>query len=112
MIRNAILLLALVAAELPAQKAPRYTKIPRLTPREGVFAYARISPDGKRLVYASNITRGNSPTQWTETIVDLASSKTLWTGGGIDAYWSPDGTRVIYSSDEGTAVRNVETGEV
>jgi len=109
--RNAILFLALFAAELTAQKGPRYTKIHRLTPREGVFAYARISPDGKRLVYASNLARGNSLPQWTETIVDLATGKTLWTGDGIDAWWPPDGTRIIYSGD-GVTIRNIETGDV
>jgi hypothetical protein len=76
-----------------------------------VFAYARISPDGKRLVYASSVQRGLSLPQWTETIVELASGKILWTGAGIDAWWSPDGTRIIYAGD-GVTVRNIETGEV
>lgn len=102
--------LALLAATAQAQKGPKYTKIHRLTPREGVFAYARISPDGKRLVYASSIQRGASQPQWAETVVELASGRILWTGNGIDAWWSPDGTRIIYAGN-GVTVRNIETGE-
>jgi hypothetical protein len=101
----------LCAGSAEAQKGPRYTRIHRLTPREGVFAYARISPDGKRLVYASNIPRGPGESQWIETVVELSSGKTLWSGGGIDAWWSPDGTRIIYAGDGGVVVRNIETGE-
>ena len=110
--RATLFITLLVTTELLAQKGPRYTKVHRLTPREGVFAYARISPDGKRLVYASNVPGVPSNAGWMETIVDLTSGKTIWTGAGIDAYWSPDGTRIIYAGDGGVAVRNVETGEV
>lgn len=102
--------LALLAAAAQGQQGPSYTKIHRLAPREGVFAYARISPDGKRLVYASSIQRGLSQPQWTETIVELATGKILWTGNGIDAWWSPDGTRIIYAGN-GVTVRNIETGQ-
>ena len=104
-------MLALAVGAWSAQKGPRYTRIHRLTPREGVFAYARISPDGKRLVYASNIPRGPSDQQWVETVVELSTGKILWTGNGIDAWWSPDGTRIIYAGDGGVTVRNIETGE-
>jgi hypothetical protein len=103
--------LVLAFGTAAAQKGPRYTKIHRLTPREGVFAYARISPDAKRLVYASNIPRGPADEQWVETVVELSTGKILWTGNGIDAWWSPDGTRIIYSGDGGVVVRNIETGE-
>ena len=51
--RKAILLLALWSGAAAAQKGPRYTRIHRLTPREGVFAYARISPDAPRLMWWS-----------------------------------------------------------
>ena len=108
----AIVCLAVVAGGLEAQRGPVYQKVHRLTPREGVFAYARISPDGERLVYASNITRGMGVApQWTETVIDLASGRTLWTDFGIDAYWSPDGTRLIYGGDGGVVIRDMETGE-
>src|ERR1044071_2283390 len=108
--RHLVFGFALLAAAAQAQKGPKYTKIHRLTPREGVFAYARISPDGKRLVYASSIQRGASQPQWAETVVELASGKVLWTGNGIDAWWSPDGTRIIYAGN-GVTVRNIETGD-
>jgi hypothetical protein len=109
--RHLAFALAVLASAAQGQKGPVYSKIHRLTPREGVFAYARISPDGKRLVYASSILRGATQPQWTETIVELASGKVLWSGPGIDAWWSPDGTRIIYAGD-GVSVRNIETGDV
>jgi hypothetical protein len=110
--RPRLFFLALLASALSAQNGPRYSKIHRLTPREGVFAYARISPDGKRLVYASNLPRGNAEqVRWMETVIELASGKTLWTGPGIDAWWSPDGSRIVYSGDGGVVVRNIDTGE-
>ena len=58
-LRLLALTLALLSSAAQAQKGPKYAKIHRLTPREGVFAYARISPDGKRLVYASSVQRGS-----------------------------------------------------
>ena len=110
--RNAILFVVLLAGELTAQKGPRFTKIHRLTPREGVFAYARISPDGKKLVYASQMSaRLGAPRFWTENLVDLTTKSLLFTAPGIDAYWSIDGKKIIYSGNDGVTVRNVETGE-
>src|SRR5262245_48724807 len=36
-----------------AQSSPRYQRVYPLKAEEGVFAYSRISPDGKTLAYAS-----------------------------------------------------------
>ena len=107
--------LALGAGSLLAQAprtTPQYSRVYPLTPREGVFAYARISPDGKKLVYASQQSArvGGGPRMWTETLVDLTTRKVLFSAPGIDAYWSIDGTRVIYSGDSGVTVRNVASG--
>lgn len=96
---RASLFAAVLALGGPAQ-APRLLRVYPLKPQEGVFAYARISPDGRRLVYASEMPdpkRFGSITQ-TVTVVELASRRILFTEPGIDAYWSPDGTRMIYQS--------------
>jgi len=91
-------------------RGPRYDRVFTLKPKEGVFAYARISPDGKRLAYASQISaRPSAQRNWSVTAVDLTTKKTLFTEGGIDAYWSNDGTRVIYSGMGGVMIRNVAT---
>jgi len=91
--------------------APRYVRVHTLKPKEGVFAYARISPDGRRLVYASQISaRPANDRAWTETAVDLASQKVVFSAQGIDAYWSNDGTRIIYSGNRGVTIRNMDTG--
>jgi hypothetical protein len=67
---------------------------------EGVFAYSRISPDGRFLAYASEargIASGTGRSQIV-TVVDLNDGSVLFRELGIDAYWSPDGERMIYLS--------------
>jgi hypothetical protein len=51
----AVLAVSVSAAPAPPQAAPVYTQLHTLKPTEGVFAYARISPDGHRLIYASQL---------------------------------------------------------
>ena len=74
------------AAAPPQAPAVRYDKVYPLQAGEGVFAYARISPDGRTLAYASMMRN-----QTVQTVVDLPASKVLFTEPGIDAYWSLDG---------------------
>jgi hypothetical protein len=116
--RNSLLLVALTAAVVvgaqePA-RIPHYERVYTLKPKEGVFAYARISPDGKRLAYASEMmARPTNQRDWTVTVVDLPSQKILMSEPGIDAYWSPDGKRVIYSdTTRGVTIRNVDSGGI
>ncbi len=103
--------LAIGVSAAPPPATPIYTQVHTLRPVEGVFAYARISPDGRKLVYASQLpAHPGSPRMWTETLVDLATKNVVFTESGIDAYWSLDGTRIIYSADNGVTVKNVDTG--
>src|SRR6476659_977444 len=105
-----VLLLSALLGAQASPHGPNYEHAYTLKPKEGVFAYARISPDGKRLAYASQISaRPSAQRNWSVTAVDLATKKTLFTEGGIDAYWSNDGTRVIYSGMGGVVIRNVAT---
>jgi hypothetical protein len=111
----AVLLVAIGLSGIPHVPQPppgaTYTQIYALKPREGVFAYARISPDGRRLVYASQYpTHPGSPAGWTETLVDLTTKSVLFNETGIDAYWSSDGTRLIYSGENGVTVKDVASG--
>src|SRR5687768_18002976 len=97
-----VLLLApwLLALGSAPARAPQFERVLALDPGEGVFAYARISPNGRYLAYASE--RGRSRTT---TLVDLTSGKTLFTEAGIDAYFSTDGDRFIYlSQGDGSSV--------
>jgi hypothetical protein len=110
-----VLLVFLGLSALPhgpqTTSAATYSQIYALKPREGVFAYARISPDGRRLVYASQYpAHPGSTRNWTETLVDLSTKKVLFNETGIDAYWSIDGTRIIYSGDGGVTVKDVGAG--
>jgi hypothetical protein len=91
-----VVAVCLVATTGARTAAPAFTRVLALDPGEGVFAYARISPDGRHLAYASE--RGGSRTV---TVVDLKSKKTLFTEPGIDAYFSTDGARMIYLSMSG-----------
>ncbi len=81
-------------------KAPKFEKLYPQKPDEGVFAYARISPDGNTIAYASEMPAPNMPRGITQTVtvVDLKTKKVVFEEPGIDAYWSNDGTRMIYSS--------------
>ena len=110
-----IVFLAAAAFTTPAHKpGPQYTRLYTLKPKEGVFAYARISPDGKTLVYASEQTdaRHASPMVLMETVVDLASKKILYTEQGLDAYWSLDGTKIIYSGGPSVTIRDMRAGKL
>jgi hypothetical protein len=96
------------APSFGAPKLPHYDRVFALKPKEGVFAYARISPDGKRLAYASQLgARPSSQRNWTVTVADLSTQKILFSDAGIDAYWSNDGTRLIYSGSGGVTVHDV-----
>src|SRR5262245_49272180 len=72
---------------------PTFERLFPLASAEGVFAYARISPDGRTLAYASEVgdrtIRGGI--QRTVTVVDLATRTVVFREPGIDAYWSTDG---------------------
>jgi hypothetical protein len=100
-----------------APAAPTFTRVYPLQPTEGVFAYARISPDGRQLAYASEMPSAQNPRipQRTVTVVDLAAQKVLYREPGIDAYWSLDGSRMIYSGmamPSGVSIRHSDTGEI
>jgi hypothetical protein len=92
---SALLLLTVSAIGAPTAQpptAPTFTRVYPLAREEGVFAYSRISPDGRLLAYASetkSLTR--SGIDRTVTLVDLADGKVLFREPGIDAYFSPDG---------------------
>src|ERR671918_1880422 len=78
--------------------APQIHRVRALQPGEGVFAYARISPDGNMLAYSSETAdpRDRRRVVRTVHIVDLASQEVVFSEPGIDAYWSNDGARVIF----------------
>jgi hypothetical protein len=85
------------------QQGVRFERAYALAPSEGVFAYSRISTDGKTLAYASE-TRSGGALARTITVVDLASGKVVFSQPGIDAYFSNDGRRMIYlASNPGRA---------
>lgn len=94
-----------------------FEKLLPLKAGEGVFAYARISPNGRYLAYASEMPApsGRGITQ-TETVVDLTDKKTIFTEPGIDGYFSNDNDRMIFLSfangGSNVAIRNQKTGVV
>lgn len=102
----------------PSSRAPKFERIHELGPDEGVFAYARISPDARFLAYASQErdTPRPAPAGRTVTVVDLKTHEVTFTESGIDAYWSNDGSRMIYLSAKtgsyGVTIRHNATGEI
>ena len=105
-----LLVLPFAAPEAKAPAAPKpeakagvtFERILELKPEEGVFAYARISPSGKYLAYASEMPApsGRGITQ-TETVIDVATKTVLFTEPGIDGYFSNDDERMIFLSFAG-----------
>jgi hypothetical protein len=99
----------------PAARGPAFARAYALAPAEGVFAYSRISPDGKLLAYASE---GASPLgRFSRTIkvVRLATGEILFSEPGIDAYWSTDGRRMIFLSQTGrtnVTIRHQDDGQM
>ena len=93
--------------ETPSSRAPvlKLQRVYSLAEREGVFSYARISPDGRRLAYAS-ATRERNDLKTLVRIVNLQSNTTVFERTGLDAYWSVDGNRLVYTSKDrnGTSV--------
>lgn len=109
-----------------AAQKPDFTRAYPLAATEGVFAYSRISPDGNYLAYASQAFNTDRPgvqsrenlygpagmvTSQTVTVVDLQTKKVLFTERGIDAYWSLDNERIIYSGPS-VSIWHRTTGEV
>ena len=116
MLKTAIITIATSAVLLQGTRAggPRFEQVYPLEPAEGVFAYARIAPDGKTLAYASEAKSGFRIDR-TIKVVELASKKVQFTEPGIDAYWSNDGRRMIYLSQTGNTnvtIRHHDTGEL
>jgi hypothetical protein len=110
--RKALVLVLLFGSPLiplPAAAAGFRTRIERLLPLqpdEGVFAYSRVSGDGTHLSYASERTVGDRITR-TVNFIDLRTRKVLLSESGLDAYWAPDGRRVVFMS-----TKNSPLGEV
>ncbi|HST58430.1 MAG TPA: hypothetical protein VLK84_07080 [Longimicrobium sp.] len=102
----------------PGGASARLERVYALRADEGVFAYARISPDGRTLAYASEIHPADQPGRivQTVTVADLPSGRVLFSEPGIDAYWSVDGRRMIYQSFAGSApavhIRHHDTGAI
>ena len=97
---------------------PRLVRVLQLDADEGVFAYSRISPDGRLLAYASE-RRTSAAARPTRTIrvIDLANGALLFAERGIDAYWSPGGERLIFLSEDPpdrstVSIRDMRTGVV
>lgn len=117
-LKSLLLIAPLMLLGAAPTAAPSFERVYPLKPEEGVFAYARISPDGRFLAYASETRDESRPRSviQTVTVVDLRDRRILFTEPGIDAYWSNDGKRMIYLSflNGGSSVniRNHATGAI
>src|SRR5688572_9489131 len=98
----------------PQPLPPGYEPVFELSASEGVFAYSRISPDGRFLAYASEPRSGGGSR--VINVVDLTDRRVVFSESGIDAYWSNDGARMIYLSFSGNrsrvSIRHHATGAI
>ncbi len=75
----AVMAMAL-AVRAAAAQGFKLEHVYELKPGEGVFAYARLTPDGRYLAYASQGKDANGrQLPNLETIVDLTTKKTIFT---------------------------------
>lgn len=100
---------------LGSQQRIEFTRLHSLGADESAFAYARISPDGRFLAYASDSRVPRRPSfQQVINVVDLASGNVVFTEPGIDPYWSVDGRRMIFLSrhddKESVTIRDYSEG--
>jgi dipeptidyl aminopeptidase/acylaminoacyl peptidase len=108
--------IAFGGARFPHRVQTRIEHVYALRNGETVFAYARISPDGRRLAYSSET---RDPTalgryQRTVRVIDLATQQVVFEEGGLDPYWSPDSARLIFRANRplGVSVLDLATGSV
>jgi len=68
------------------------------TSNDVVFAYSRISGDGRFLAYSSTPKAGSHSgiDARVMRVLDLQTGREVFKDPGIDGYWAPDGTRLIY----------------
>ena len=90
---SALVTAGVLAASAQAPRV-RYERVFPLKSEEGVFAYARISPDGQTLAYTSIMPDPErlaaaglprQPSRTTQTVVDLKTGNVQFTEAGIDA---------------------------
>ena len=94
----------------PPQANTRIDRVYALQNGETVFAYARISPDGRKLAYSSE-TRDSTAVdgyQRTVRVIDLKTQQIVFDEHGIDGYWSPDSTRLIFRANPPVGVSVVD----
>ena len=79
---------------------PRFTNLLSLND-ELVFAYSRISGDGRMLVYSSEPDVGQPsahPANRILHVYDLTARRMVFETPGIDGYWSPDARHLVYKA--------------
>ncbi len=91
-------------------------KIRRLTTHENAEYFARISPDGKRLVFSRCHVKWSSqrdPMPWSVVLYDLETGKERELAArGNTPTWTEDGKYVVFQRDGSQVVSvNVETGQ-
>jgi len=69
-----------------------------LSPR--VFNWPRFSPDGERLSFNTGVGRIEQRTVYTYNLASGTTTPITLGGGAHAAAWSPDGTRMVFSSEQ------------
>ena len=69
-----------------------------LSPR--AFNWPRFSPDGQRLSFNTGVGRIEQRTVFTYDLATGTTTPTTFGGGAHAAAWSPDGTRMVFSSEQ------------
>jgi Tol biopolymer transport system component len=89
------------SASPAAASAPVDRPLSRLTFDPGLQSDATFSPDGRSIAYASN--RAGNSDIWVQSL-DGGQPRQLTNSPAAETQpaWSPDGTRIVFKSDDGT----------
>jgi hypothetical protein len=78
----------------------QYVAVHQLASDEHVWAYSRIDPSGRFLAYASATSSIHEPIAASMVVWDLNEGKVVFRESGADPYWSVDGERLIFLSQQ------------
>ena len=99
-----------------APKSNALVRIHDLDSEERVFAYSRISPDGRLLAYTSERQRRDGSADRMVKVINIQTKSAVFAESGIDPYWSPAGDRLVFishASDPPTiSIVNIRTRQV
>jgi TolB protein len=78
------------------------TNLERLSTSDDDHTCARLSPDGRRMVYLANLTMGQDDVIVADSLAQKPANVTNDAAADGWPVWTPDGSRIVYASGQGS----------